>query len=905
VKQQFKSVFVKNTPVFVSMMGVLFALLLVSTYWSGGFKGLENPIQDTFFKTRFINPQPHPDIVLVGLDDATTAKLGYPIARTEYARFLNLLSEQGAKAIGFNVLFGSPNKDPEIDKKLFDAVAKSKNIVMPFFYDYSNGNTSAPMPKLQELITALGNVSTYPEETTHFMEVQAINQKAVPRQVIFPMGLELARLYLGLDAADLQIHEGQLLMGKKGRFPLENNNLIRLHYQGPPGFFPMVSFADAVSGKSKINFKNKLVILGVFSPTLGDVTTSPFGDQASKPMYGIEIQAHLAQSLINNRPMHHASSVLITIVLLLIGAGSGLLLPRFAISRQIAFLIGLSGFMLLLAFLLFNFANILIDIVPIFAFSILMIIGSAVMIWVRSNLALNEQIQAIQEDQRKTPKQNFNQKIEHTLTALLYISQAAWVCYREYNPEKRQMILREVKSRDGKYSEEGEADIDEELDEKDLPTQYEHLPPYYQALSPQEVPARAVPLDFMRLPDSIKDAYSNHLDFKRRFPDVKDSQFVLLPFFDPHRQLTGVFEIFYPVKLEMDDLSGQLLDNMHNAATSALMETFTKEGSARDLIPGVEEKIDALRELRKQTHDDALFFQAVLQSTTNPVVVCNQLGEINFYNENFVHTLRLAEDFNLTHANIIQLLGRVFNMQSQQWQDIWQTTVFRRKQKEVQVTTEWGVYHLSLTPVIDKRAEVTGVVMVLTDVTKLHRQANFDKLTGLYNRRYFDELLMKEFQRCQRNPDKPFSILLMDIDHFKSFNDTYGHQVGDQVLASFGQVLAKTVRRTDMPVRYGGEEMVVILPDTKADQAVIAAEKIRKVVESMQLYDLEGNPIRQITTSIGVAQCTPRDLKSEDLVRRADDALYKCKGAGRNCIHVHWDTQGIAKYHPGQVSTLS
>jgi two-component system cell cycle response regulator len=164
---------------------------------------------------------------------------------------------------------------------------------------------------------------------------------------------------------------------------------------------------------------------------------------------------------------------------------------------------------------------------------------------------------------------------------------------------------------------------------------------------------------------------------------------------------------------------------------------------------------------------------------------------------------------------------------------------------------------------------------------------------------------MKEFQRCQRNPDKPFSILLMDIDHFKSFNDTYGHQVGDQVLASFGQVLAKTVRRTDMPVRYGGEEMVVILPDTKADQAAIAAEKIRKVVESMQLYDLEGNPIRQITTSIGVAQYTTRDLKSEDLVRRADDALYKCKGSGRNCIHIHWDSQGISKYHPGQMTSVT
>jgi len=890
------------------MMGVLVALILVSTYLTGSLIGPEDALQDFYFKTRFRTFQPHPDIVLVGIDDKTTSnpKYGYPLPRTEYAAFLNKLHEQGAKAIGFNILFGTPSKDPSVDQKLFDVLDKSKdhkNIVMPFFYDYSTGNTNTPFAKLQTYISALGNVSTYPGDVTHFIEAQAINQNAVPRQVLFPMGLELARLYLGLQSTDIQIHGNELILGNYAKFPLENNNLIRLPYQGQSGFFPVYSFADVMSGEAKINFQGKLVILGVMAPTLGDVTTSPFGDQASKPMYGIEIQAHLAQSLLNKRPLHHANSILLIISLLLIGGLSGLVLPRFALSRQIIMLLGLSVVFLFIAVLLFNFTDFLLDIVPVFIFSVAMIIGVTIMIWVRSSLALSEQIQAIQEDQRKVPKPNFNQKIEHTLTTLLYISQAAWVSYRELNLDKKQMILREVKSRDGKFSDEERLEIDEELDEKELPTRYEHLPPYYEALSAQEVPLRAVPIDFSRLPESLREAYTQHLDFKRRYSNLRESQFVLLPFFDPHRQLIGLFEIFYPVHLEMDELSGQLLENVHQAATTTLLQTFTKEGPARDLIPGFEERIEALRQLRKKADDEALFFETVLQSTTNPVVVCNQLGEINFYNENFVHTLRLSEEENLTHANIIQLLGRVFHMQSQQWQDIWQTTVFRRKQKEVQVTTEWGVYHLSLTPVVDKRAEVTGVVMVLTDVTKLHRQANFDKLTGLYNRRYFDELLLKEFQRTQRNPDKPFSILLMDIDHFKSFNDTYGHQVGDQVLASFGQVLSKTVRRTDMPVRYGGEEMVVILPDTKLEQAAIAGEKIRKVVESMQLYDLEGNPIRQITTSIGVAQYSPRDQKPEDLVRRADDALYKCKGAGRNCIHLHRDSQGIVKYHPGQVSS--
>lgn len=897
--KQFKTLFLKNTPVFVSMMGVLIALFLISIYLAGSFASLEDSLQDTYFKTRFRNPRPHPDIILVGLDDKTTAKYGYPLPRTEYAHFLTLLQKQGAKAVGFNIMFSTPNKDPQIDQKLFEALAHSKNVVMPFFYDYSNGNSNTPLPRLQELISAMGNVSTYPGDVTRFIEAQVIHQKVVPRQVIFPMGLELARLYLGLEPTEIQIQGNELLLGKHGRFPLEQNNLIRLNYQGPPGIFPMVSFADVLSGEAKVDFHNKLVLLGVFTPTLGDVTTSPFGDQTSKPMYGIEIQAHLAQSLINKNPLYHVSPIFLTILLLLIGGISGLVLPRFALSRQLVILIGFSVLMLLIAIFLFNFAGLLLDIVPIFFYSAFMSIGLTVMIWVRSNLALNEQIQAIQEEQGKMNKQSFSQKIEHALTALLYVSQAAWVCYREFNPEKKQMILRLVKSRGTQLEKDSE---DEQREEEQI--HYEHLPPYYQALSTQEIPLQVAAITFQNLPQAMRQAYHQHLDFKRHYPNLKDCQFVLLPFFDLDQQLVGMFEVFYAGRIEIDELMSLLFVNMQQAVTTNLLQVFTKEVPVRDLIPGVEEKIEALRQLRKQTEDDALFFQTVLQSTTNPIAVCNQLGEINFYNKNFIHTLRLSEEIDFTHANILELLDQVFHMQPQQWQDIWLSTLFRGKQKEIQVSTEWGVYHLSLTPVLDKRRHVTtGVVMVLTDVTKLHRQANFDKLTGLYNRRYFDELLLKEFQRTQRNPDKPFSILLMDVDHFKSFNDTYGHQVGDQVLASFGQILSKTVRRTDMPVRYGGEEMVVILPDTKLEQAAIVAEKIRKAVESMQLYDLEGHPIRQVTTSIGIAQFSLRDQKPDDLVRRADDALYKCKSAGRNCIHLNTDNQGIVKYYPSQVVT--
>ncbi|HEY9842068.1 MAG TPA: GGDEF domain-containing protein, partial [Candidatus Obscuribacterales bacterium] len=161
---------------------------------------------------------------------------------------------------------------------------------------------------------------------------------------------------------------------------------------------------------------------------------------------------------------------------------------------------------------------------------------------------------------------------------------------------------------------------------------------------------------------------------------------------------------------------------------------------------------------------------------------------------------------------------------------------------------------------------------------------------------YFDELLDNEFQRCLRSPDQPFALLMLDVDHFKSFNDTYGHQVGDQVLASFGQVLSQTVRRTDMAVRYGGEEMAVILPNTNAENAAIVAEKIRRTIASLQLYDLEGRPIRQITASIGVAQYEPDDQNFEEIIRRADEALYRCKHAGRNCIFINQGPSGMIHF---------
>ncbi len=157
-------------------------------------------------------------------------------------------------------------------------------------------------------------------------------------------------------------------------------------------------------------------------------------------------------------------------------------------------------------------------------------------------------------------------------------------------------------------------------------------------------------------------------------------------------------------------------------------------------------------------------------------------------------------------------------------------------------------------------------------------EALTDSLTKLANRRAFDNALTKNIDSFN-NQRKPFSLLIFDVDHFKQFNDTHGHQAGDEVLRCVGRSMTQTVKTTDIPCRYGGEEFALILPNTKIDSARIAAERVRKAIEAMKV-EFEGKNL-SVTASIGVAEI----LSGEDdakLIRRSDDSVYAAKEAGRN-----------------------
>lgn len=164
---------------------------------------------------------------------------------------------------------------------------------------------------------------------------------------------------------------------------------------------------------------------------------------------------------------------------------------------------------------------------------------------------------------------------------------------------------------------------------------------------------------------------------------------------------------------------------------------------------------------------------------------------------------------------------------------------------------------------------------------QVESQAFTDALTGLHNRRAFDKAI-QELVSAFNEQGTVFSIIVIDVDHFKKFNDTYGHQVGDEVLKIVGDTLYKGLKSRDIPCRYGGEEFVVLLPETCLENAEIVAEQLRIRIAVRSLDEIKNEkPVEKITISLGVAEVQTADTPAS-IVERADRALYLAKESGRN-----------------------
>lgn len=181
--------------------------------------------------------------------------------------------------------------------------------------------------------------------------------------------------------------------------------------------------------------------------------------------------------------------------------------------------------------------------------------------------------------------------------------------------------------------------------------------------------------------------------------------------------------------------------------------------------------------------------------------------------------------------------------------------------------------------------EIERLNLILQDkVDELSHQVSIDRLTGLYNFRAFQLELARRVGEARRNADRMgLSIIIIDIDHFKRFNDTYGHSAGNDILAATGRAIAALVRNDDLACRYGGEEFVVILPQCGRDGAELFAERVRATIEQMSVQTA-GGPL-SVTVSVGIATHEPDESESA-LFQRADQALYRAKKNGRNRVEM-------------------
>ena len=181
-----------------------------------------------------------------------------------------------------------------------------------------------------------------------------------------------------------------------------------------------------------------------------------------------------------------------------------------------------------------------------------------------------------------------------------------------------------------------------------------------------------------------------------------------------------------------------------------------------------------------------------------------------------------------------------------------------------------------------------------TNLESVQKEAMTDALTGIANRKFFD-ILLRQVAAQAMDSGEELCLAFGDIDHFKKFNDNYGHQTGDQVLKLVGKILTQTCEGDASPARYGGEEFAIILPGTNLDQAAVIADKVRNTVASKRIRKKStGEDFGTITMSIGVAQFRPGEPIGE-LVHRADQGLYHAKGNGRNCVKTERDLENAAR----------
>ncbi len=297
------------------------------------------------------------------------------------------------------------------------------------------------------------------------------------------------------------------------------------------------------------------------------------------------------------------------------------------------------------------------------------------------------------------------------------------------------------------------------------------------------------------------------------------------------------------------------------------------------------------RQLAQALRKSEEAFRAIIETSKDWIWATNLDGILTYSNPAIQSILGYTEDeiigkpyLDFVHTDDKGMMEQRFR-EPQKLQHGWSNFVIRRLHKN----DDYRFLESNAVPILNDAKEFAGFRGVDRDITErkqmekeLKHLASHDPLTGLYNRGELKLRLHDEIQRASRYSN-PLSAFLVDADHFKLINDTYGHRTGDSVLKNFAKILELAIRNTDYVARYGGEEFVVILPETPLPKAAELAERLRAQIEESLFLTEEGKELK-LTASIGVAAFSEHIQNGQDLLNAADTAMYAAKKAGRNLV---------------------
>jgi len=346
-------------------------------------------------------------------------------------------------------------------------------------------------------------------------------------------------------------------------------------------------------------------------------------------------------------------------------------------------------------------------------------------------------------------------------------------------------------------------------------------------------------------------------------------------------QMAGLFMVFIVIVTGL--MVKRTIVHPINRVTTAMSGvangdlTMTVPVLGRDEISTMAKSFNRMSQELKSTHDgleeerDKL--STLILSAHDGMVVTDRHGRIVLINPSAVEILKKSAD-----DIFMDGFKHLFD----------DPQIMRRAIAEegyIEIRIDQRVLQILASTIRNHDQEIIGSAALIRDVTieknlqeKLTHLAISDSLTGLFNRRYLDTSLAKELDRCKRYRHE-MSIVMFDVDHFKQFNDEHGHDQGDRVLQFIADVVKEVIRSVDIPCRYGGEEFLIILPETDFERALAVGERIRAAVERASIDGLK------VTISIGVASY-PQIMAPthQQFIEAADKALYEAKNAGRNCL---------------------